>query len=186
LARGFCAVFPPWRAFCALRVGCQPPRNARSQIRTQALQRLIVPLSGRHVQSRAQSGETATDVEVLKRMIRVAKPTVVCAARIRPVRRRGGGSGGDAGAAGRGGAVARLDAELAGAGAVARVAAGATGTAMKRQTICRPTSPSPRAPGLAAPARARAAPDWGMANGCSLSAGAGAEARTRPQGRVAC
>ena len=57
MARGFCAVFPPWRAFCALRVGCQPPRNARSQIRTQALQRLIVPLSGRHVQSRAQEAD---------------------------------------------------------------------------------------------------------------------------------
>ena len=78
-------------------------------------------------------------------------------ARTCPDRRRGGG--GDAGAAGHGGAVARLDAELAGAGAVARVAAGAAGTAMKRRTICRPTSPSPRAPGLAAPTRTRAAPD---------------------------
>jgi hypothetical protein len=44
---------------------------------------------------------------------------------------------------------------------VARVAAGAAGTAMKRRTVCRPTSPSPRAPGSAAPARTRAAPDGG-------------------------
>jgi hypothetical protein len=64
---------------------------------------------------------------------------------------------------------------------VARVAAGAAGTAMKRRTIRRPTSPSPRAPGSAAPARTRATPDGGWRTAV-VSARAPSRARGRSGG----